>query len=171
MIPELCFHADPPTDAEVAELALALHTETRLLLDLTEAMRKQRRGVAADDVTMVDDSVFAANRILRTLGEARRRRRALVENVWHEERPLNEWGEAYAPFMNATLRDAVERLQTTADMLAREIAINRAVLRDALDAGAGLIRAVAGANSTPATYAPRGHAEPAPSGLLVNRKV
>ena len=171
MITELQFHADAPTDAELNELALALHTETRLLLDLTEAMQRQRQGVATDDLAMVDDSVFAANRIVRTLGEARRRRRMLVESIWHEEIPLQDWKRAYARFMNTTLRDAVGRLQGAADALAREIAINRTVLQDAIAAGEGMIRAVAGAAPVPATYAPAGQPAPAQSGVLVNRKV
>jgi len=73
--------------------------------------------------------------------------------------------------MNTTLRDAVERLQATADALAREIEINRSVLRSAIEAGEGLIRAVAGAAPPPATYAPGGHADAPTSGFLVNRKV
>jgi hypothetical protein len=59
----------------------AFEVECRLLGELAGLLRRQREGVATDDVTVVDESVFAANRVLPTLEEARRRRRTLLQLV------------------------------------------------------------------------------------------
>src|SRR5580700_3342750 len=55
----------------------ALMTEKRLLEEIVAIMRRQRTAVSADDLQAVDDSVFATHRVLVTLNEARRRRRAV----------------------------------------------------------------------------------------------
>lgn len=162
---------DPPSDEEMSELALALHTETRLLHELAVALRRQREGVSADDLTMVDDSVFAANRIMRTLGEASRLRRNVITRIWRDELPIQEWEPAFGNAMTIDLRDAVERVQAAADVLSREIEINRVVLQTALSAGEGLIRAAAGAPAQADTYGTRGTAPPTKAGILFNRKV
>ena len=57
--------SEPQTSpAAVDALANAVTTEIRLLEDLIGIMRRQREAVAVDDLSSVDDSVFATHRIL-----------------------------------------------------------------------------------------------------------
>lgn len=164
----------PAPDEDIAHLARALHTETRLLCDLTETLRRQREGVARDDVGAVDDSVFGAHRVLRTLGEARRRRRGLLEQILGaEDLPLSAWSDAFGSWLTPELRDACSRAQVAAETLAREIEINRAVLRSALAANNGFIRALAGGPATAVAYSAESASpvEVARGGALIDREV
>jgi len=64
----------PPDRAWVLSgLADALRREAKLLMDLREVLERQRRGVAEEDLALVDETVYSAQRIFRTLAEARRR--------------------------------------------------------------------------------------------------
>jgi hypothetical protein len=78
-LPQLDFGARPgnPSRAAIDALIDNMNSETRLLEELTALMRRQRAAVAADDLQAVDDSVYGTQRVLLTLGEARRRRRSL----------------------------------------------------------------------------------------------
>jgi hypothetical protein len=51
-----------------------LKTESRLVGELCATLVRQREAIGADDVQGVDDSVFALQRLLLSLGEARGRR-------------------------------------------------------------------------------------------------
>src|SRR5690606_42141024 len=64
--------------ATPADLADALHTEARLLDKLVQVLLRQRDAIAAADVERIDECVHAAHRVLLTLSEAQRRRRALL---------------------------------------------------------------------------------------------
>jgi hypothetical protein len=55
----------------------ALGSEHRLIDELIGLMRRQRSAVSADDLQGVEESVYAVQRVLHTLAEARKRRRAL----------------------------------------------------------------------------------------------
>jgi hypothetical protein len=55
----------------------SLQTERRLVEELTVIMLKQRAAVASENLQSVDDSVYAVQRVLLTLGEARKRRHTI----------------------------------------------------------------------------------------------
>lgn len=165
--------AQAPVAADVMALQGALDTEMRLLGDLADVLGRQRRGVAADDLEAVDDSVFAAHRVLRTLEEARRRRRALLAILTgDEDTPLESLEDSLGDDADANLLRARDALLETARSLSRQIELNRRVLRHALANGENRMRSLCGVAATPVAYdgaaAPRDHAA---AGVLLNRKV
>ena len=73
----------------VQQLVDGLDTERRLVEELDRVMISQRDGVARDDLGKIDDSMYAAQRILGTLKEARRLRGTLLRALGcQEETPL-----------------------------------------------------------------------------------
>lgn len=158
-------------------LLIALHdalaSERRLLDELIAQMRRQRSAVGADDIQGVDDSTFATHRILATLGQARQRRRQLnVLLGGSEESTLRELEELLGDLVDDRLRDARLRLQQAADVLTREVGMNRKLLREALTSTDQHVRTLVGAPAGPTTYAHEGHAPVntgAPRGVLLNR--
>ncbi len=154
-------HAGGPQTAGLRE---ALLHEAALLRDLLAVVLRQRAGVTADDLQAVDDSVYAAHRVLRTLEEARRRRRTLLERlVGSEDIPLDDLDAVLGEETDAQLLAARDDLVDGARVLSREIAVNRKILRQALTKGEAHIRTLCGAPATSAGGAA--------SGLLVNRRV
>ncbi|GJG86559.1 hypothetical protein tb265_17400 [Gemmatimonadetes bacterium T265] len=143
--------------AVVAALLDALRTEQRLVDDLAATMRRQRAAVGGDDLETVDDTVFATHRLLATLGQARLRRRQLGRLVAGSDdvpvRRLRERAAAAAvvdPGADA-LCAACDALLAGATALAREVDVNRRVLRDALAGGDAHARALRGLPAAGAT--------------------
>jgi hypothetical protein len=157
----------------VEALAGAITSEVRLLEDLIGVMRRQRKAVGADDLEGVDDSVFATHRILVTLGEARRQRRALGRFLCgSEDLALRALEDLLGDRMTDSLRDARDGLRAVALTLSREVELNRHVLREALTSGNEYVRALYGPGDAPA-YSAKGIAHSdreAKGGLLINRK-
>ena len=151
----------------------ALASERRLLEDLIAQMRRQRSAVGIDDIQGVDDSTFATHRILATLGQARQRRRQLnVLLGGTEECTLTELESMLGDLIDARLREARLRLQQAADLLAREVGMNRKLLREAIAQGDQHVRTLAGAPATSSTYAAEGSPAPVAGGtrgIIVNR--
>lgn len=166
-------HAPGTLDA----LLDSLKSERKLLEDLAATMRRQRAAVGGDDLQTVDDTVFATHRILATLGQARLRRRQLSRLLAGvDEFPMRELEEVVGPQMTDALRGARDELQASAQSLAREVDVNRRILRDALTHGEAHARALAGVGEeSPAgagvRYATDGAARPAAvgGGRLLNR--
>lgn len=162
-----------PGATTVDTLAQALEGEIKLLNDLASILRRQREGVAADDVQMVDDSVFAAHRIMRTIEEARRRRRNMTGILLADDVPVRELEQALGARTTPALASAVGQLNDAADALAREIDINRRVLRGAIDAGDRVVRALTGASAGPVSYDATARTTQTPAGgrSLFNQQV
>lgn len=150
----------------------ALRSERQLIDELIAIMRRQRESVAADDLQGVDDSVFAVQRVLLTLAEARKRRRALnVRFGLEENATLRLLLESMGPHATDELRASRESLQHSASALAREVSTNRQVLREALATGEDMVRTLAGAVAPPLGYGDMGRsAEPPHASYLVNRQ-
>lgn len=168
-------HYAPPTTALIDALYDALNSERRLLDDLIAQMRQQRSAVGSDDIQGVDDSTFATHRILATLGQARQRRRQLnVLLGGTEECSLKDLEQQLGELFDNRMRDARMRLQQAADLLAREVGMNRRLLREALTNNDQHVRTLVGAPTTSSTYVMEGKAPSVPAsprGLLVNRTV
>jgi hypothetical protein len=165
-------HAPGTLDA----LLDSLRSERKLLEDLAATMRRQRAAVGSDDLQTVDDTVFATHRILATLGQARLRRRQLSRLLAGvDEFPMRELEEVVGPQMTDALRGARDELQASAQALAREVDVNRRVLRDALTHGEAHARTLAGVGEESGggglRYTGDGAARPAAigGGRLVNR--
>ncbi len=156
--------------ALVSGLTDALSSERRLIEELVSAMHQQREAVAADDLAAIDDSVFAVQRILLTLGEARKRRRTLNTRLGQPESlALRDLIERLGPHATDALRTARDDLQAAAQRLAREVATNRQILREALTTGEAMVRTLAGVPETKVGY---GHqsASPGSGAWLVNKR-
>jgi FlgN protein len=159
----------------IEALTDALSSEWRLLQDLIAIMRRQREAVARDDLQAVDESVYATQRVLLTLGEARRRRRSLNRLMGEaEDAGLRRLDDVLGEQMTDALRAVRDGLIAAALELSKEVEINRRVLRQALAAGDDYVRALYGAPEAklfhPNQSANAGEA-PASGGLLINRQV
>ncbi len=168
------------TLATVAALGEALHSEARLLADLIAIMRRQRDAVARDDLDAVDDSVFSTHRVLVTLGEARRRRRALNHKLGEgDDLSLSGIEDFFVGEAPEALREAVALVTREARLLQREVEINRRVLRGAIDSADQYVRTMCGVTATPAAGYPAAAvaggaavtSAPRPGGSLLDRIV
>ncbi|MBV9881230.1 MAG: flagellar export chaperone FlgN [Gemmatirosa sp.] len=173
----------PPAALDALRDALldALRSERKLLDELAATMRRQRTAVGTEDLQSVDDSVFATHRILATLGQARVRRRQINRLlVGVDELPARELESVLGNDMTDALRGARDDLQAAAGVLAREVDVNRRVLREALAHGDTharvLVAAATGAEMPNGSPAPSGRYAPAPAGVpspaggvLINR--
>lgn len=158
-------HLDSLTDA--------LQTERRLLDELNKVMVRQRESIARDDLEAIDESVFSAQRVLRTLQESRRRRRSLLELIGVDrELPLRELEEQLGSVVNDTLARSRDELLASAEALSRELNSNRQVIDGALTVGEQLLRAFTGNTEPSPLYQPG--AEPdkgGTTGALLNTRV
>ena len=164
----------PGTMPSVDALTDAMASEKRLIDELISIMRRQRSAVAVDDLQGVDDSVFATHRVLVTLNEARRRRRALNRMLGErEDISIDALDDVLGARMTEPLRDVRDSLQLSARALSQEVAINRQVLRQALASGEAYVRTLTGAPATVVYGAPAAgaHANDAMrGGTLINRQ-
>jgi len=158
-----------------AALAEALLDEARLLTDLIDVLRRQRTGVAKDDLGLVDETIYAAQRIFRTLAQARRRRRGLLQIVAGAgDLPLGELERSMGPRMTPGLREAAGTLHEKAQELSGELEVNRRVLSGAIRSGEGLILALCGGKREgPSGYgpSPASASPPSESGIIINRQI
>jgi hypothetical protein len=121
--------AIPPSADSLAD---ALASEKRLFDDLIAIMHRQRSAVSSDDLQGVSDSVFATHRVLATLTEARRRRQTLNRMLGErEDLSIDSLDEVLGARMTDLLRTARGELQGSARTLAREVSVNRRLLRTA----------------------------------------
>jgi hypothetical protein len=152
----------------------AMQGERRLLHTLLEILRRQRAGVAGDDLELLEGSVYDAQRVLGTLAQARRRRRALISLLTGDpETPMDQLEGYLGARLTPELEEARRGLRSEALSLRRELAINRRVLESASDAGEGFLRLLQGGTRAPATYAPGTGDGPGGSGggTLFNRTI
>ncbi len=162
----------PALAPSVEALADAMGSEKRLIDELISIMRRQRSAVAVDDLQGVDDSVFATHRVLVTLNEARRRRRALNRMLGErEDISVDALDDVLGPRMTDGLRDVRDGLQLSARALSQEVAINRQVLRQALATGEAYVRTLTGGPAVVTYAAPAAGGDAAGrGGSLLNRR-
>jgi hypothetical protein len=164
---------DTRTDP-TAGLAAAFDDEARLLRQLGDVLRLQRTGVARDDLGQVERSVYDAQRVLVTLGEARRRRMSLLGIlVGARDAPLDELDQVLGPAMSDRLRGARDELRRVARGLSAELVVNRRVLESAVKTGDHLIRALGGQPARTVLYGPDAvrTGSAAGGGSLINRRI
>lgn len=157
------------------ELVAALRVERKLIDDLIGVLRRQRAAVAEDDIGAIDDSVFAAQRILLTLAQARQRRRSLLHVMTgREEVGLAEFEGVLGPAATPTVLATRDELRASAETLGRELQTNRRILSGAIDAGDRLLRALTGRSTQSPSYQPPSAPEDergAGSGFLIDTQV
>lgn len=139
----------------VPELISALRIERKLVGDMVRVLLLQRSAVSQDDIDGIDDSVFSAQRILLSLSEARTRRRTLLQLMTgREEIPLSDFEDELGPTATPELIQARNDLRDAAQVMARELEVNRRVLSGAIGAGDQLIRTLTGTPQQAPSYAP-----------------
>lgn len=123
-------------------LTRAFLEEARLLDELLQVLEEQRAAVAAGSAEDIEAGVFVVHRLLRTLEQARDRRRALLRtSAGGETQPLREL-ERVLHSPPRQLLHARDELVVRAEAVARQIEINRRVLQRAFDAGETVVRAI-----------------------------
>lgn len=154
------------------ELTGALAHELRLIDDLRQALMRQREAVASDDPEAIESSVHAIGRTLLTLEEARRRRGALIALIAGNSSIALADLETHLGFSVpddfVAAREAVRR---AAEATSRELAINQAILRRALEAGDAFLQQLFSSTADPMpayTPGPR-PPEQRSGGFLLNR--
>jgi len=155
-------------------LVQGLRTEERLLRELMQVLHDQREGVAMSDLERVNGSVFAAHRVLRTMGEARRRRRTLIAALaGAEDVALGDLEVTLGARCTDELIAARDRLVETAREVSRQIAINRRVLQAAIRAGDEHVRTLLGGAFAALGYdsAAQPVADVRGHGILIDRQV
>lgn len=159
----------------VESLADAFRREAKLLLDLQDVLQRQRNAVAKDDLPVVDETVYSAQRIFRTLAEARRQRRAILEILGLDrETSVDSLEELLGSHMTVDLGLARTELQEAARRVSRELNVNKKILQGAISTGEELIQGLRGASGKgTGVYGP-GAGSGAPrgdGGLIINRQI
>jgi hypothetical protein len=154
----------------VTGLVDALRSEKRLIDELIGIMRNQRSALGADDLQGVDDSAYAIQRVLFTLGEARRRRKTINRILCgSDELALRDLESTLGGSMNDHLRVARDELRGAAFVLSDEVSMNRTILRGALAQNDKYARLLSGAPET-MSYGEREPAAAATGGALLDRR-
>jgi hypothetical protein len=118
------------------ELESALWEEGALIENLRDTLLGQREGVAPDNPEAIEMAVHALSRSLLTLGEAYRRRTALITLVIGTPGiALDDLQRHLGVPLPAGLVEACERVQHAAEAFAVEVAINRNIQSRAREAG------------------------------------
>jgi hypothetical protein len=154
-------------------LARALESEGKAILDLRQALQRQRAAVAADDAAGLEQSADHVGRAVSTLGEARRNRGDIMQALT---------GRADATFpqlersLGRPLPDALQAARAAVTVAARgaasDVAINQHVLRRALDAGDLFLQRLFSSMTDPMpVYTPAAGGQPRETrSLLINRR-
>lgn len=158
--------------SKLAGLADALHTERGLLDEMSRVLLRQREGISADDLAVLDESVYCAQRVLLTLQQARRRRRMLMSLLGgQEDTPLGELESTLGRTATPSLCRARDELMEAAQRLARELEVNRRVIDGAISAGDEVIALFVGPEPSPELYSKKDGPKPGgrPGALLNTR--
>jgi hypothetical protein len=131
---EMAFHTEETPDW-LAVLSRALRDEASVLEQLESAMAAQRAAICASEDDALRASSQAVGRITRTLDEATERRASVVHYLTgSEDLALNQLEYFLGEPLPLDLDTARAQLRLAAQSVAREAAVNRAVLRSAKDA-------------------------------------
>ena len=157
-------------------LATALDRESKLLSDLSAILQAQREAVASEDLTGVDDTIFSAQRVLRTLAEARIQRRTILEILCGDpDVPLDDLEDTLGPGVTPELAGSISNLRAIALDLTGALEVNRKVLRGAIRSGEDLIKVLGGGGTDrdAGTYGP-GAQQPVSRGdhgMIIDRQI
>ena len=147
-------------------LVRALRDEHAVLEDLVATLERQRRAVAVDDIDAVNDSVFAAHRLLAAYREARSRRRsAVIVACGGGEGSIEDLPAALGHHFSDAERDATDKLRAAAKRLVTAVDQNRRLLQAAMASGDAFFKLLtgAGAPAVPQTYAATSRTAPPPT--------
>ena len=114
-------------------LVTALQEEVGLLDGLRTIFASQREAVAHGDPHALDDGVFAATRVMRTMDEARRRRLRLMTRLLGATPESEDVEALLAGSANRPVRVAREQMREAAARLRGEVSLLRRILSVALE--------------------------------------
>lgn len=138
------------------QLARALRDEHTVLEDLLATIERQRRAVARDDIDAVNDSVFAAHRLLSAYREARsRRRRAVILACGGGDGSVEDLSRSRGARVTEIERTASEALRDAARRLVDAVGVNRRLLQAAMSSGDTFLHLLT-ATAGPRLVDPRG---------------
>ena len=154
-------------------LTAALEHEIVAVRELGEALVQQRSAVAASDIAAVNASVDDVGRLLLSVDESRRHRLAVVAELGgapgasleeFEPPPGSQGASAYAAARAALRREA--------EKAAHEAAVNRTVLRSAVEAGNAFLQALfsSAEDPSPVYGAAERQTPPRSAGFILNRR-
>jgi hypothetical protein len=154
-------------------LTAALEHEIVAIRELGETLVQQRSAVAASDIAAVNASVDDVGRLLLAVDEARRHRLAVVAELGGG--PGTSLGEFEPPPGTpgaGTYAAARAALRREAEQAAHEAAVNRTVLRSAVEAGNAFLQALFSSSADPSpVYSAAEHQDrPSSPGFIVNRR-
>jgi len=160
------------TMKRVDALTGALHAELALVEELNEHLRRQRAGVAEDDVAAVDDTVDQIGRVLHALEGARARRASMVFDLCgNETLPLDRLVEWLGDIDTADFDAARTALRHAAAETAREAGINRVVLERATANGETFLQELFSSIAEPDPIYGVTPPEPSTGPVMLNRRV
>ena len=113
-------------------LVSALEQEVGLLDGLRMVFVAQREALAAGDPRALDDGVFAATRIMRTMDEARRQRRHLTSTLLGSDLDFDELDAELSDARNRPVRQALGQVRDAAARLRAEVRVLRQILQVSL---------------------------------------
>jgi hypothetical protein len=168
----LSFGPSTLSPERLGEVARALDRETQIVRRLRDTLVQQRAGVAGSQAEEVNATVDSIGRILLALGEAHAYRNGVLDTLTGERGlTLDELERVLGGPLPEGLTEARTRLKAAAEEVAREVAINRTVLRRAVEAGEAFLQALfSAATVAPAVYGNAERTEEAPTGMLLNRR-
>jgi flagellar biosynthesis/type III secretory pathway chaperone len=159
-----------PEPSRCTELAGALATEARLVRRLTQAVLDQRDAIGSNKIENVEASVFALQRILQTLAQAKVNRRNILEIVGWMDVGLEDLPGVAGDAFTAELSVARDDLLQSVAHLRRELMLNGEILTTVLSGGQAFLRALV--ETEPAGgYSAQGGAGQAQGQALMMNKV
>jgi len=166
--PAACGGARP-----LERLTAALEHEALAVRELGEVLVLQRSAVAASDIAAVNASVDDVGRLLLAVDEARRHRLAVVTELGEGPDTSLESLEPPAGTPGAGAYAAARAaLRREAEKTAHEAAVNRTVLRGAVEAGDAFLQALFSSAVEPSpVYGAAEHPDrPSSPGIILNRR-
>jgi len=157
------------------ELASALHNESEVMRSLREALVEQRTALAANDAETMNNSSDTVGRILLMLEEVRSARGTVLTSISGDRSTrLGELESCLGANVPLPLEQAREELRRVGKEVAQEVAINRVVLRRAVETREAFLQALFSSTLDPQpVYRPpdRGEDKKGGGGLLFDRVV
>lgn len=152
-------------------LIATLAQEAELLRELREVFRRQRVGVLEGRAADIDDGVFTATRMLRTLGEARAARKQITLRLFGSSMEFQDLDDGVLPNRDADLERARDEVRSAARGLLEEAAVLRGSLEVLLDDNRRCLDALLGGPHGGAALGGQPMGPPDRSGLMLDRHV
>jgi len=147
-----------------------LKSESALLHRLEGILQAQRDAVEASDLDTLEHNTYQAQRVLRTLQEAGRRRAGVLEVGLGRPNVTLDDLERHGVPLSSDLLEARSELHRIVRRVETALRLNRQLLTEVTRTNDQTARTLLGGESPPATWHPQGTRSSDP-GRLLNRRV